>query len=127
MSGWGDNRSVDETDEPVLIVAVPIESVAELEREGLAQSLPVIRGPVIEAAIAVGVDAAALVTLLQTPATLHSFADWVHGLFVRSGESLELSARRGPRRVKLTVDGDVPVQGIADFLVAAFDESTEAQ
>lgn len=103
-----------------VIVAVPLDAVRELEREGLALPLPVFRGTVLDAVVTVGMDSAALVTLLQAPDSVRGFAAWVRDRCRRSGSSIELSAKRGGRRVHLTVDGDIDVRLVADFLVAAF-------
>lgn len=102
------------------IVAVPLDAVRELEREGLAISQPVLRGAVLDAVVTVGTDSAALVTLLQAPDSLRAFATWVRDRCARSGDSIELRARRGRMRLRLRVDGDVDVDAVADFLVAAF-------
>jgi hypothetical protein len=102
------------------IVAVPPDAVRELERERLALPLPVLRGTVLDAVVTVGMDSAALVTLLQAPDSIRAFAEWVRDRCTRSGDSIELSAKRGGRRVRLTVDGDIDVDVVANFLVAAF-------
>lgn len=103
-----------------VIVAVPSDGVSELEHEGLAFRLPVLRGAVLDAVVTVGMDSAALVTLLQAPDSLRAFASWVRDRCVRSGDSVEVIARRGSRRVHLTVDGDVDIGIVADFIAAAF-------
>jgi hypothetical protein len=103
-----------------VVVAVPVDAVRELEREGLAFPVPIRRGAILDAVVTVGIDSAALVTLLQAPDSVRAFAAWVRGLCARSNESIELSARRGDRRVHLVVDGDVDVGAVADFLAAAF-------
>lgn len=102
------------------IVAVPLDAVRELERKGLAFPLPVLRGAVLDAVVMVGMDSATLVTLLQTPDSVQAFAAWLRDRCARKGDSIELSARRGNRRVHLTVDGDVDVGIVARFLVEAF-------
>lgn len=109
-------------DAPAVIVAVPEDAVHELEQQGLAEPLPVVRGATLDFIVTVGMDAAALVTLLQTPDSVRAFSAWVHGRRIRSAESLELSVRRADRRVHLTVDGDIDVKAIADFLEAAFSD-----
>jgi hypothetical protein len=122
----------DSTDRPAVTVAVPADAVGELERAGLAYHRPVFRGAALDAVVTVGMDASALVTLLQAPDAVRAFAAWVRGWNLRSGNSIELSARRGDRRVRLTVDGDVDVSVVADFLASAFadqdskDETHEA-
>jgi hypothetical protein len=102
------------------VVAVSIDAARELERVGLAFPLPVLRSTVLDAVVTVGMDSAALVTLLQTPDSVRAFAVWLRERCVRSSESIELSARRGGRSVRLKVDGDIDVDVVAAFLVAAF-------
>jgi hypothetical protein len=110
----------DWADEQAMIVMVPVDAVRELEREELAFALPVLRGTVLDALVMVGMDAAALVTLLQAPDSIRAFATWVRDRCARHGDSIELRARRGDRQVRLTVDGDIDVEVVADFLAAAF-------
>jgi hypothetical protein len=107
----------------VVIVAVPFDAVNELECRELAFELPTLRGAVLNAVVTVGMDSAALVTLLQAPDSVRAFAAWVRDRCRRSGDSIELRARRGNRRVQLTVDGDIDVNVVADFLAAAFAEN----
>jgi hypothetical protein len=109
-----------EDEASAMVVAVPFDAVRELELEGLAVPLPVLRGPVINAVVTVGMDSAALVTLLQAPDSIRAFAAWIRDRCARPGDSIELKARRGSRRVHLTVDGDIDVGVVADFLAAAF-------
>jgi hypothetical protein len=113
-------RSVDDEQDLAAIVAVPADAVAELERQGLAFPVPVLRGAALDAVVTVGMDSAALVTLLQAPDSVRAFAKWVRDRCGRSRNSIELVARRGDRRVQLTVDGDIDVSVVAGFLVAAF-------
>ncbi len=103
-----------------VVVAVPFGAVRELERDGLAFPLPVLRGTVLDAVVTVGMDSAALVTLLQAPDSVRAFAAWIRDRCARSGDSIKLDARRGSRQVHLTVSGDVDVDVVADFLAAAF-------
>jgi hypothetical protein len=103
-----------------VIVAVPFDAVDELERAGLAFPLPVFRGAVLEAVVAVGMDSAALVTLLQTPDSVRAFAAWIRHRYAGSGDSIEISARRGSRQIQLKVGGDIDIDVVADFLSAAF-------
>jgi hypothetical protein len=110
----------DGHDQPTVVAAVPEDAVSELTREGLAEPLPVLRGVILDAVVTVGMDAAAMVTLLQTPDSVRAFAAWVYGWCARSSESIELSVKRGNRRVRLTVDGDIDVGILAEFLTAAF-------
>jgi hypothetical protein len=106
--------------EEVMTIAVPVDAVPELECEGLAFALPVSRGAVLDALVTVGMDSAALVTLLQSPDSIRAFATWVRDRCARRGDSIELSARRGDLRVHLTVDGDIDIDLVANFLAAAF-------
>jgi hypothetical protein len=102
-----------------VIVAVPPDAVHELVSGGLASPIPVLRGATVQAAVMVGSDAAALVTLLQAPEAVRAFGAWIRDRCKRSGDSIEISATRGNRRLRLTVDGDVDVGVVADFLTAA--------
>jgi hypothetical protein len=109
-----------------VIIAVPFDVVSELEGEGLASRLPVLRGPVLDAVVTVGTDAAALVSLLQAPDAVRAFAAWVHRRGARSGNFIEISARSGDRTVHLKVDGRIDADVIADFFMAAM-EGDETQ
>lgn len=100
-------------------MAVPPDAVSELEHEGLAFPLPVLRGPVLDAVVMVGADAATLVSLLQAPDAVRAFAAWVRDRCSRSGDSIELTARSGARRIHLKVDGCIDAAVVADFLMAA--------
>jgi len=102
------------------IVAVPFDAVRELESEDLAFSIPVFRGAALDTVVSVGMDSAALVTLLQAPDSVKAFAAWIRDRCKRSKDSIEISAVRGNRRVRLKADGDIDVRVIADFLMAAF-------
>ena len=103
-----------------VIVAVPFDAVRELEREGLASPLPVFRGAVLDAVVTIGMDSAALVTLLQAPDSVRAFAAWLRHRCVSSGNSIEINATRGDRRVHLKIDGDIDVNVVTNFLLAAF-------
>ena len=104
-----------------VIVAVPFEAVDELESQGLATAVQVFRGgTAMEAVLSVGMDSAALVTLIQAPDAIRAFAAWVRDGCSRSGDKIDIVAKRGDRRVRLTVDGDVDVAIVADFIAAAF-------
>lgn len=70
--------------------------------------------------VTVGTDASALVSLLQAPEAVRGFAAWVRERCGRSGDSIEVSAKRGDRRIRLKADGDVDVKTVADFLTSAF-------
>ena len=102
-----------------MIVAVPSDLVGDLESHGLAFRLPALRGAALDAVVMVGTDTATLVSLLQAPDAIRAFATWVRGRCTGSGDSIELSARSGSRRVYLKVDGRIDISVIADFLMAA--------
>ena len=104
-----------------IIVAVPFDAMSELETDGLAFPVRVFRGAVLEAVVTVGTDAATLVSLLQAPDAVHAFAAWVRARCQRSGDSIELTARSGHRKVHLKVDGHIDTKVIADFLMAAME------
>ena len=106
-------------DQEIAIIAVPFDAVEELEREGLASVLPVSRGAAIEAIVMVGMDSAMLVTLLQTPDSVRAFAAWIRNRCLRASSTIDITVKRGDRRVRLTVDGDIDVRIVADFLAAA--------
>jgi hypothetical protein len=115
-------RMEDRSDRRAVIVAVPADGVLELERTGLAFPLPIFRGPALDAVVTIGTDASVLVTLLQAPESVRSLAAWVRDRCARSSDSIELKARRGGLQVRLTVDGDIDINVVADFLVAAFND-----
>jgi hypothetical protein len=119
-----DNGSVNDRAE-AMIVAVPFDAVSELESDGLAFPLPVLRGAALDAAVVVGTDAATLVSLLQAPDAIRAFASWVRGRCTRSGDSIELSVRSGDRRVHLKVDGRIDADAVAEFLMAAMEDETQ--
>lgn len=110
-----------------VVVAVPLDAVRELQREGLAFPRPVFRGTVIDAIVTVGMDSAALVTLLQAPDSIRGFAVWIRNRCKRSGTSIELSARRGDRRVRLTVNSNIDVRLVANFLAEALADPDSQQ
>lgn len=110
-----------------VVVAVPLDAVRELERGGFAAPLPVLRGGVLSAVVMVGSDAAALVALLQAPDAVRAFAAWIRDRCKRSGTSLEISVNRGDRRIRLTVDGDIDVGIVTDFLTSALADSGRGQ
>jgi len=99
-----------------VLIAVPTGAVEELERSGLAWSVPTVRGPLLDAVVTVGVDSAALVTLLQTPFTVRDFAVWISGWARRTGDSIQVTGRQGGKQIKLRVDGGVSPEVVADFL-----------
>jgi hypothetical protein len=103
----------------VVIVAVPVDAVGELESGRLAFPVPVFRGSTLDALVTVGTDAAALVSLLQAPDAIHAFATWIRGRYKQPGDSIELSARCGDRRVYLKVDGHIDTSVVTDFINSA--------
>jgi hypothetical protein len=105
------------------IVAVPEDAVAELEELDLARPVFAFRGPALDAAVAIGTDAAALVTLLQAPEAIRGFAAWIRARCERTGDAIEVVARHGDVKVRLRVTGEVSPQVIFDFLTEIFDGS----
>ena len=78
------------------------------------------RGAALDAVVTIGMDSAALVTLLQAPDSVLAFAVWVRHRCANSGGSIEVSAMRDGRQVQLKVDGDIDIGVVANFLIAAF-------
>ncbi len=99
-----------------ILVAVPADAVAELEALGIAFGVPTTRGPVLEAVVQVGVGAATVVSLMQTPSTVREFASWIVGLAMRDGDAILIRGRRGEKTVQLRVTGDVDAGAVARFL-----------
>jgi hypothetical protein len=116
-----DNEYMEDKADTV-IITVPFDAVRELEHEGLAFHLPVFRGAALEAVVSVGMDSAALVTLLQAPDSVRAFAAWIRHWSASSGDSIVISAKRGGRQVHLKADGNIDVHVVANFLVAAFED-----
>jgi hypothetical protein len=110
---------MDEIADQLVTIAVPADAVCELEEAGLARPRRVFRGTVVDTVVTVGTDSATLVTLLQVPDAVRAFAAWIRDRCARSGDSIELTARQGDRRIRLKVDGDVDVRVVADFLAEA--------
>jgi len=116
--------SPEDREPAAAVVAVPEDAAEELAAAGLVRAIPTIRGPVLEAAVVVGSNAASLVTLLQAPDAIRAFAAWVVSWARRRTDTIEISGRNAGRRVELRVDGDVPVEAVAEFLVAALGRSS---
>lgn len=114
----------DEQDPYPITIAVPADAVPELERQNLAFPAPVLRGAILDAVVTVGMDSAALVTLLQTPDSVLAFAKWVRSRCRRSRSTIQLTAKCGHRQLRMTVDGDIDINVVADFLKAAFADQT---
>ena len=106
-----------------VIIAVPEDTVDELTDAGLVRDLPTLRGPVFDAVVTVGMDSAALVTLLQAPDTVRAFATWLVERVRHQKDTVRITGRRGDRSINLEVGGDVPVEAVTDFLLAAFREA----
>lgn len=104
-----------------MIVAVPFDSVSELESAKLAFPVRVFRGAALDAVVTVGTDAATLVSLLQAPDAIRAFAAWVCDRCKRSGDSIELTTKSGDRRIYLKVDGHIDPNVVADFFLAAME------
>jgi hypothetical protein len=121
LSGHASNNesvstSQDANDAPAALVAVTGDMADDLNRTGLAEPLPTLRGAVIAAAIVVGTDAATIVTLMQTPEAIRAFAGWLHDRFSRRGDGIKIQGRRHGITVTLQVDGSVPVEIITGFI-----------
>ena len=103
-------------------MAVPFDAVADLESKSLAWRVPVFRGAAIDAVVAVGTDAATLVSLLQAPdasePSLRRSTIGARGPEIRS--YLRVFRRS---QVHLKVDGHIDVRAIADFLAAALKDN----
>ena len=110
------STSKDADDVPAALVAVTGDMADELQRIGLAEPLPTLRGAAIDAAVMVGTDAATIVTLMQTPEAIRAFAGWLHDRFSRRGDSIKIQGRRHGITVTLQVDGSVPVEIITGFI-----------
>jgi hypothetical protein len=115
------------TEQQRVMVAVPADAAAELEREGLAERLPAFRGATLDAVVTVGTDAAVLVTLLQAPDAIRAFAAWIRARCVRSGASIEITVRHGDRRLRIDGDGDIAIESVADFLTTVFKEGDDSR
>lgn len=102
-----------------MIVAVPSDSVSELESRGLAFPVSVFRGGALDAIVTVGTDAAALVSLLQAPDAIRAFADWIRGRCQRREDSIELSVWSGGKRIYLKVNGHIDIAMVEDFIASA--------
>jgi hypothetical protein len=105
------------------IVSVPEDAVAELEGLDLARPVFAFRGPALDAVVAIGTDAATLVTMLQAPEAIRGFAEWIRARCERTGDEIEVVARRGDVKVRLRVTGEVSPQAIFDFLTEALSGS----
>jgi hypothetical protein len=112
-----------ESEQRRVIVAVPADAALELEREALAERLPVFRGAALDAVVSVGTDAAVLVTLLQAPEAVRAFAAWIRARCAHSDTSVEITVRRGSQRLHVDADGDISIEKVADFLASAFKEA----
>jgi hypothetical protein len=60
--------------------------------------------------------------LLQAPDSIRAFASWLVERCRRKNDRITLTGGRGDRRVRLTIDGDVPIAAVSDFLASAFQE-----
>jgi hypothetical protein len=110
----------NENDQATVIVAVPFDAVDDLENQGLARPLPVLRGAGIQALVSLGSDSAALVTLLQAPESIRAFAAWIRARCARANATLDISVKQGDQRIHLTADGNIDIGAVAAFLEAAF-------
>jgi hypothetical protein len=110
-----------------VVVAVPEEVLDELLERALVRPIPRVRGPLIDAAVVIGSDAAVLVTLLQAPDTVRSFASWLVDRVRKKGDMLTIKAKQGERLLVLRIDGEVDMDAVARFLEGAFRESPSNQ
>jgi hypothetical protein len=109
-----------EQDQNTIIIAVPFDAVDDLENQGLACPLPVLRGAGIQALVSLGMDSAAFVTLLQAPEAIRAFAAWIRARCTRANTTIDISVKQGDRRIHLTADGNIDIGIVAAFLEAAF-------
>lgn len=100
-------------------IAVPEDAVDELVSADLVHRLPTLRGPVFDAVVTVGMDSAALVTLMQTPDAIRAFAAWLTERVRRKKDGITITATHDGRSLHLEVNGSVPVEAVSDFLMAA--------
>lgn len=104
---------------PTVVIAVPDDAVDELVSAGLARELPTLRGPVFDAVVTVGMDSAALVTLMQAPDAVRAFAAWLTERVRGKKDGITITANHNGRSLNLKVNGSVPVDAVSDFLTAA--------
>jgi hypothetical protein len=109
----------------VFLVAVPDDAVDELVDAGLAEKVPALRGPVLDAIVNIGVDSSALVTLMQAPDVLRAFAAWVTGRARKQRDGITITGQLNgcEFRIEVRYDGSVPdrsapVKAVAELLSA---------
>jgi hypothetical protein len=122
----GDESSVE------AVIAVPDDAVDELIEDGLVEEMLASRGPIVEAVIEVGVDSAALVTIIQATDSIRRFAAWLIGRARARGDSVIVTGNRSGRQVELRVTGDAPIDAVSNFLSTVFrdrldDNPTDSQ
>jgi hypothetical protein len=104
---------------PTVLIAVPEDAVDELVSAGLVRELPTLRGPVFDAVVNVGMDSAALVTLMQAPDAIRAFATWLTEWVRGKKDGITIIANLDGRSLRLEVKGTVPIDAVSDFLTAA--------
>ena len=114
-----DIDSVSGDNPAAVLIAVPDDAIDELVEADLVGELPTLRGPVFDVVVTVGMDSAAIVTLMQTPDAIRAFAAWVSGRVRRKKDGISITANRGGRSLVLDVNSEVPVEAVTDFLLAA--------
>jgi len=102
-----------------VLIAVPEDTVDELVSADLVRELPTLRGPVFDAVVTVGMDSAALVTLMQAPDAIRAFATWLTEWVRGKQDGITITANHDGRSLHLEVKGSVPIEAVSDFLTAA--------
>ena len=102
-----------------MLIAVPEDAIEELVSAGLVRELPTLRGPVFDAVVTVGMDSAALVTLMQAPDAIRAFAAWLTERVRGKKDGITITANHDGRSLHLEVNGSVPIEAVSDFLTAA--------
>ena len=102
-----------------MLIAVPEDAVDGLVSVGLVRELPTLRGPMFDAVVTVGMDSAALVTLMQAPDAVRAFAAWLTERVQDKKDGIRITANHDGRSLHLEVNGSVPIEAVSDFLTAA--------
>jgi hypothetical protein len=108
--------------DPRPALRVSEDLLPDLIADDLVQLVPRLRGVGADAIVAIGTNAAAVVTLLQTPDTLRALAAWLRRRAERDMTVIRISARSRSRQLDLDVRGDIEVETVAAFLRDAFSE-----
>ena len=121
-----DTTAPGSSDAAAALIAVPESALDELLSAGLVAEVPTLRGPVFDAVLTVGSDAAVLVSLLQAPDTIKSFSRWVKGYAAKEQSEVTVRGRSGGTEVELrvTADGDLPADAVAEFIRSALSDGS---